>query len=64
MKITEQFLQNIIKYFGFTCIIVLPPYAFYWKESSQATLQKGVLDDFERIHKKGKTLADIPQKKY
>lgn len=47
----------------------MPPYAFYWKYSTMSNsflnlileyFEKGIHNDFRRVHSKGKTLADVP----
>ncbi|CAD8087792.1 unnamed protein product [Paramecium sonneborni] len=58
----EWKLQNIVKALGFFCLFTMPPYAFYWKYSSMKYFEKEIYNDFNRVHSKGKSLADIPKK--
>jgi hypothetical protein len=34
-------------------MVTVPPYAFYWKETSMKRMEKGITDDIERIKNKG-----------
>ena len=61
---TIQFkrMSNNMLRFGLLTGVLLPPYIYFKQLHDMNKMESGILDDLERIQRKGKSYKDIPRR--
>ena len=56
----QRMAKNMLR-FGLLTGLLLPPYIYFKQLHDMNKMESGILDDLERIRRKGKTYKDIPK---